>query len=66
MEEMQEALSDLIERLDLIRKLVDQLWELKRSGALDDLIQAAAALRFLTEGVRGEAHAPTQALLVAG
>jgi len=47
----QEALAALVERLDLVKELIDQLWELKRSGVLDDLIQVAAALRFLTEGV---------------
>ena len=67
----QEALSALVERLDLIRELVDQLWELKRSGVLDDLLQIAAALRFLTEGVLTREFVERlmhlqQALLVAG
>ncbi|ABP50785.1 MULTISPECIES: DUF1641 domain-containing protein [Pyrobaculum] len=48
---LQEALADLAERADILRDLVNTLWEFKRSGVLDDLLNAAATLRFFTEGI---------------
>jgi uncharacterized protein YjgD (DUF1641 family) len=46
-----EALIAIVERIDVIKELVNILFEFKRSGVLDDLLNAAASLRFLTEGL---------------
>ena len=47
----QEALAEIVERIDVLRDLVRTLWEFKRSGVLDDLLQLATTLRFITEGL---------------
>jgi uncharacterized protein YjgD (DUF1641 family) len=46
-----DALSAIVEHIDVIKELVNTLFEFKRSGVLDDLLNAAASLRFLTEGL---------------
>jgi Uncharacterized conserved protein len=46
-----DALIAIVERIDVIKELVNILFEFKRSGVLDDLLNAAASLRFLTEGL---------------
>ncbi|AEA12586.1 hypothetical protein TUZN_1106 [Thermoproteus uzoniensis 768-20] len=46
-----DALISIVERLDVVKELVDVLFEFKRSGVLDDLLNAAASLRFFTEGL---------------
>jgi uncharacterized protein YjgD (DUF1641 family) len=46
-----DALIAIVERIDVIKELVNTLFEFKRSGVLDDLLNAAASLRFLTEGL---------------
>jgi uncharacterized protein YjgD (DUF1641 family) len=46
-----DALSAIVEHMDVIKELVNTLFEFKRSGVLDDLLNAAASLRFLTEGL---------------
>jgi uncharacterized protein YjgD (DUF1641 family) len=46
-----EALSAIVEHIDVIKELVNTLFEFKRSGVLDDLLNIAASLRFLTEGL---------------
>ncbi len=46
-----DALSAIVEHIDVIKELVNNLFEFKRSGVLDDLLNAAASLRFLTEGL---------------
>ncbi len=46
-----DALITLAERADLLKELVNTLFEFKRSGVLDDLLNAAASLRFFTEGL---------------
>jgi len=47
----QDALVEIVERIDVIRDLVRTLWEFKRSGVLDDLLQLATTVRFVTEGL---------------
>jgi uncharacterized protein YjgD (DUF1641 family) len=46
-----DALIAILEHIDVIKELVNTLFEFKRSGVLDDLLNAAATLRFLTEGL---------------
>jgi uncharacterized protein YjgD (DUF1641 family) len=46
-----DALSAILEHIDVIKELVNTLFEFKRSGVLDDLLNIAASLRFLTEGL---------------
>jgi len=46
-----DALSAIVEHIDVIKELVNTLFEFKRSGVLDDLLNIAASLRFLTEGL---------------
>jgi uncharacterized protein YjgD (DUF1641 family) len=46
-----DALIAILEHIDVIKELVNTLFEFKRSGVLDDLLNAAASLRFLTEGL---------------
>jgi uncharacterized protein YjgD (DUF1641 family) len=46
-----DALIAILEHMDVIKELVNTLFEFKRSGVLDDLLNAAATLRFLTEGL---------------
>jgi uncharacterized protein YjgD (DUF1641 family) len=46
-----DALSAIVEHIDVIKELVNTLFEFKRSGVLDDLLNATASLRFLTEGL---------------
>jgi uncharacterized protein YjgD (DUF1641 family) len=46
-----DALIAIVEHIDVIKELVNTLFEFKRSGVLDDLLNAAASLRFLTEGL---------------
>jgi len=46
-----DALSAIVDHIDVIKELVNTLFEFKRSGVLDDLLNAAASLRFLTEGL---------------
>jgi uncharacterized protein YjgD (DUF1641 family) len=46
-----EALIAIVERIDVIKELVNILFEFKRSGVLDDLLNAATSLRFFTEGL---------------
>lgn len=48
---VQEALLEIIERIDVIRDLVVTLKDYKLSGVLDDLLKITATLRFLTEGL---------------
>ncbi|MEM0484451.1 MAG: DUF1641 domain-containing protein [Pyrobaculum sp.] len=50
-DKVQEALISIVERLDIIKELVNTLYDFKRSGVLDDLLNAAASLRFFTEGL---------------
>ncbi|CCC81090.1 DUF1641 domain-containing protein [Thermoproteus tenax] len=50
-EKTQQALLEIVEKIDVVKDLVDALFEFKRSGILDDLLQAVAALRFITEGL---------------
>ncbi len=46
-----DALSAIVEHIDVIKELVNTLFEFKRSGVLDDLLNAATSLRFTTEGL---------------
>ncbi len=46
-----DALIAIVEHIDVIKELVNTLFEFKRSGVLDDLLNIAASLRFLTEGL---------------
>jgi uncharacterized protein YjgD (DUF1641 family) len=46
-----DALIAIVDHIDVIKELVNTLFEFKRSGVLDDLLNAAASLRFLTEGL---------------
>jgi uncharacterized protein YjgD (DUF1641 family) len=41
----------LVQRADILKELVNTLYDFKRSGVLDDLLNAAASLRFFTEGL---------------
>ncbi len=50
-EKVQDSLLRIVERLDVVRDLVETLFEFKRSGILDDLVNLAASVRFFTEGV---------------
>ncbi len=50
-EKVQDSLLRIVERLDVARDLVETLFEFKRSGVLDDLVNLAASVRFFTEGV---------------
>jgi uncharacterized protein YjgD (DUF1641 family) len=46
-----DALTALAQRADILKELVNTLYDFKRSGVLDDLLNAAASLRFFTEGL---------------
>jgi uncharacterized protein YjgD (DUF1641 family) len=46
-----DVLIAIVEHIDVIKELVNTLFEFKRSGVLDDLLNAAASLRFITEGL---------------
>jgi uncharacterized protein YjgD (DUF1641 family) len=46
-----DALTALVQRADILKELVNTLYDFKRSGVLDDLLNAAASLRFFTEGL---------------
>jgi len=46
-----DALTAVIQRADILKELVNTLYDFKRSGVLDDLLNAAATLRFFTEGL---------------
>ena len=46
-----DALTSLVQRADILKELVNTLYDFKRSGVLDDLLNAAASLRFFTEGL---------------
>lgn len=48
---VQEALAELLEHIDVVKDLVNTLWDFKRSGVLEDLLNLAATLRFFTEGI---------------
>jgi len=45
-----DALIAVVQRADILKELVNTLYDFKRSGVLDDLLNAAATLRFFTEG----------------
>lgn len=45
----QEALASLMENIDVIKELVDLLAELKRTGVLEDLVNALGAAKALAE-----------------
>lgn len=46
-----DALIAVVQRADILKELVNTLYDFKRSGVLDDLLNAAATLRFFTEGI---------------
>ena len=46
-----DALTALVQRADILKELVNTLYDFKRSGVLDDLLNAASSLRFFTEGL---------------
>jgi len=46
-----DALTAIVQHADILKELVNTLYEFKRSGVLEDLLNAAASLRFLTEGL---------------
>jgi uncharacterized protein YjgD (DUF1641 family) len=46
-----DALTAVVQRADILKELVNTLYDFKRSGVLDDLLNAAATLRFFTEGL---------------
>ena len=46
-----DALTALVQRTDILKELVNTLYDFKRSGVLDDLLNAAASLRLFTEGL---------------
>lgn len=46
-----DALTAVVQRADILKELVNTLYDFKRSGVLDDLLNAAATLRFFTEGI---------------
>lgn len=46
-----DALTALVRRADILKELVNTLYDFKRSGVLDDLLNAAATFRFFTEGL---------------
>jgi len=46
-----DALTALVQRADILKELVNTLYDFKRGGVLDDLLNAAASLRFFTEGL---------------
>ncbi|MFZ8837656.1 MAG: DUF1641 domain-containing protein [Pyrobaculum sp.] len=46
-----DALTALVQRADILKELVNTLYDFKRSGVLDDLLNSAASLRFFTEGL---------------
>jgi uncharacterized protein YjgD (DUF1641 family) len=46
-----DALTALVQRADILKELVNTLYDFKRSGVLDDLLNAAATFRFFTEGL---------------
>lgn len=39
---VQNSLAAIVEKIDVMKDLVETLWEFKRSGVLDDLLNAAA------------------------
>ncbi len=46
-----DALTAVVQHADILKELVNTLYDFKRSGVLDDLLNAAASLRFFTEGL---------------
>jgi uncharacterized protein YjgD (DUF1641 family) len=46
-----DALTALVQHADILKELINTLYDFKRSGVLDDLLNAAASLRFFTEGL---------------
>jgi len=46
-----DALTALVQRADILKELVNTLYDFKRSGVLDDLLNSAASLMFFTEGL---------------
>jgi len=46
-----DALTAMAQRADILKEFVNTLYEFKRSGVLEDLLNAAASLRFFTEGL---------------
>jgi uncharacterized protein YjgD (DUF1641 family) len=46
-----DALTALVQRADILKELVNTLYDFKRSGVLDDLLNVATSLRFFTEGL---------------
>jgi len=46
-----DALTALVQRADILKELVNTLYDFKRSGVLDDLLNAAATFRFFAEGL---------------
>ncbi len=41
----------MVQRADILKELVNTLYDFKRSGVLNSLLNAAASLRFFTEGL---------------
>jgi uncharacterized protein YjgD (DUF1641 family) len=50
-DKVQDALISIMQNIEVIKELVNTLYDFKRSGVLDDLLNAAASLRFFTEGI---------------
>ncbi|AET33237.1 DUF1641 domain-containing protein [Pyrobaculum ferrireducens] len=50
-DKVQDALISIVQNIDVVKELVNTLYDFKRSGVLDDLLNAAASLRFFTEGL---------------
>jgi len=46
-----DALTALVQRADILKELVNTLYDFKRSDVLDDLLNTAASLSFFTEGL---------------
>lgn len=52
--EVQEALLELIDKLDVVKYVVDQLWEARRSGLIDDLLDLLTTVTFIQRGLLTE------------
>ena len=46
-----DALTAMVQRADILKELVNTLYDFKRNGVLDDLLNSAASLMFFTEGL---------------